>query len=176
MSNEDVQRGMPRSSTSSSERIAAAASAAISQASDAARDAGAKARDAASDAASNMSGQFKDLLDRQIGTGANIAGHFASSARQAADDIADQSPFAAGVVRSVADRVEGYAGEFKDRTVDELIQTASDFTRRQPAVVFGLAALAGFFIFRTVKSTPSIAAPPIQPSSPGDAPTYKRAG
>jgi ElaB/YqjD/DUF883 family membrane-anchored ribosome-binding protein len=165
MSNEDVQPGTPRSSTSNSDRIAAAASAAISQASDAARDAGTKARYAASEAASNMSGQFKELLDRQI-----------SSARHAADDIANESPFAAGVVRTVADRVEGYADEFKDRTVEELVQTASDFTRRQPALVFGLAALAGFFMFRTLKSTPSIAAPPIQPNSPGEMPTNKRAG
>jgi hypothetical protein len=176
MSNQDTQREMPRSSeTSSSERIAAAASAAISQASDAARDAGAKARDAASEVAGDVSGQFKGLLDRQIGTGANIAGHFASSARRAADEVAGESPFVAGVVRQVADRVESYAGEFKDRTVEELVQTASDFTRRQPAVVFGLAALAGFFIFRTVKSTPSIVAPPIQPNSSGEMPTYGRA-
>jgi ElaB/YqjD/DUF883 family membrane-anchored ribosome-binding protein len=166
---------MPRSSeTSNSDRIAAAASAAYSQASDAARDAGAKARDAASEAASNMSGQFKGLLDRQIGNGANIAGHFASSARRAADEVAEESPFVAGIVRTVADRVEDYAGEFKDRTVDELAQAASDFTRRQPALVFGLAALAGFFMFRTVKSTPSVAAPPIQPASPGEMPAYRQ--
>jgi hypothetical protein len=43
-------------------------------------------------------------------------------------------------------------------------QTAADFTRRQPALVFGLAALAGFFAIRTLKSSPSISAPPIQPS------------
>jgi hypothetical protein len=31
-------------------------------------------------------------------------------------------------------------------------------------VVFGLAALAGFFALRIVKSSPSIPAPPMQPS------------
>jgi hypothetical protein len=55
----------------------------------------------------------------------------------------------------------------RDQSVDQLIGKASDFTRRQPALVFGLAALAGFFAVRTVKSAPSISAPSIQPSHSG---------
>jgi hypothetical protein len=178
MSNQHVQSDSARSSQTGGvgERIGTAASAALSQASDIAHDAGTKARDVASDAATNVSDQVKDLLDRQIGAGATVAGHFASSARRAADDLAGESPFVAGVVRSFADRVDDYAGGFKDRTVEELVRTASDFTRRQPALVFGLAAMAGFFIFRTMKSTPSVAAPPIQPSRPGEGSTYQRAG
>lgn len=178
MSNQDVQADSARSSQTGGvgERIGTAASAAFSQASDIARDAGTKARDAASEAATNVSDQVKDLLDRQIGAGATVAGHFASSARRAADDLSGESPFVAGMVRSFADRVDDYAGGFKDRTVEELVQAASDFTRRQPALVFGLAAMAGFFIFRTVKSTPSIAAPPIQPGSPGEGANYRHAG
>lgn len=31
---------------------------------------------------------------------------------------------------------------------------ASDFTRKQPALVFGLASLAGFLAFRVLKSSP----------------------
>lgn len=178
MSNQDMQSGGARSSRSSGvgERIGAAASDAFAQASDVARDAGAKARDAATETAGNVTGQVKELLDRQIGTGATIAGHFASSARLAANDLAGESPFVAGMVRSLADRVDDYAGGFKDRTVDEVFQAASDFTRRQPALVFGLAAVAGFFIFRTVKSTPTVAAPPIQPSRPGEGSGYRPAG
>jgi ElaB/YqjD/DUF883 family membrane-anchored ribosome-binding protein len=180
MSNQDVRPDDPASSQSGGvgERIGAVAGAAFSQASDVARDAGAKARDVASETASDVTAQVKDLLDRQIGTSANIAGHLATSARRAADDLADESPFVAGVVRTFADRVEGYADGIKDRTVEELVRTASDFTRRQPALVFGLAALAGFVIFRTARSTPSIAAPPIQPTRPGEgsSSSYQRAG
>jgi hypothetical protein len=64
----------------------------------------------------------------------------------------------------LADKVEGYAEDFQDQTVDHLIRSASDFTRRQPALVFGLAAVAGFFIFRTMKSAQATASPPIQPT------------
>ena len=145
------------------EKIGDAASQALSQATDVARDAGTKARQAAADTASDVAAQVKDALDRQIGTGANMAGQFASSVRLAADDLAAQSPLLSGAVRSFADKVEEYAGEVKDRTVEELVRAASDFTRRQPALVFGLAALAGFAIFRTVKSAPAVTAPPIQP-------------
>ena len=73
-------------------------------------------------------------------------------------------------MRGFADRVEDYSNGVKDQTVEELVRTASDFTRRQPGLVFGLAALAGFAIFRTIKSTPSggrVDSPPIQPSSQG---------
>jgi hypothetical protein len=52
----------------------------------------------------------------------------------------------------------------RDQSIDEIWQSAADFTRRQPALVFGLAALAGFFALRTVKSSQSMSAPSIQPS------------
>jgi len=169
MSNQDVQRDSPSSSQSGGmrEKLGDAAGQAFSQASDMARDATAKARQAASDTASNMTDQVKQMLDRQLGTGATIGTQFASSVRLAADDLAPESPMLAGLVRSFADRVDDYSNGVKDRTVEELVRAASDFTRRQPALVFGLAALAGFAVFRTVKSTPSVASPPIQPSSQG---------
>jgi hypothetical protein len=53
----------------------------------------------------------------------------------------------------VGDRIESYADDMRDQSVDELFRSASNFTRRQPALVFGLAALAGFFALRTIKST-----------------------
>jgi ElaB/YqjD/DUF883 family membrane-anchored ribosome-binding protein len=137
---------------------------AFTKASDMAREAGAKAKEAASDTASSMTNHVKDLIDRQIGSGADVANHFANSARLAADDLDTQSPMLAGLVRNLADKVEGYAEDFQDQTVDHLIRSASDFTRRQPALVFGLAAVAGFFIFRTMKSAQATASPPIQPT------------
>ena len=146
------------------QNIKGAASDAFAKVSDVARDAGSKAREAASETAFTMTEQVKELLDRQIGNGASVAGHFANSAKLAADDLDRNSPLLAGMVRSLARKVEGYADEFQDQTVDHLTRTASDFTRKQPALVFGLAALAGFFIFRTMKSAPgTTASPSIQP-------------
>jgi hypothetical protein len=93
-----------------------------------------------------------------------MAGHFAGSVRLAADDLDRQSPALAGLVRNLADKVEEYAGEFEGQTIDQLARTASDFTRRQPALVFGLAALAGFFMLRTMRNAQNLSAPSIQPT------------
>jgi hypothetical protein len=148
--------------------IKEAASDAFAKASEAARDAGSKAKEAASDTASTMTEQVKDLLDRQIGHGVTAAGHFASSIKLAADDLDREAPVLAGVVRTFANKVEDYTEQLEGQTVDHFARTASDFTRRQPALVFGLAALAGFFIFRTMRNAPGVRAPSIQPGANGD--------
>jgi len=167
MTNQDFGRSNDATAPSrdgKARNIKGAASDAFAKVSDVAREAGSKAKEAASETAFTVTEQVKELLDRQIGNGASVAGHFASSAKLAADDLDRNSPLLAGMVRSVASKVEGYADEFQDQTVDHLTRTASDFTRKQPALVFGLAALAGFFIFRTMKSAPgTTASPSIQP-------------
>ena len=139
---------------------------AFSKASDTARDAAAKAKSAAADAASTVSDHVMGLLNDQIGVGAQSANHFASSMRVAADDLEQESPMLAGLVRGFAHNVDHYADRLEDQTVEQLVKSASDLTRRQPALVFGLAALAGFFAFRTFKtaSNSSMSSPPIQPA------------
>jgi hypothetical protein len=42
----------------------------------------------------------------------------------------------------------------RGKSADELLRSASDFTRRQPALVFGLASVAGFLLFRIFKAKP----------------------
>jgi hypothetical protein len=93
-----------------------------------------------------------------------MLGLVARSAKHAAEDLDRDSPQLAGLLRTVATQVDSYAHDLKDQSVDRMWQTAAGFTRRQPALVFGLAALAGFFAIRTLKSSPSISAPSIQPS------------
>ena len=61
-------------------------------------------------------------------------------------------PQLAGMIRSVADTVDGYAGDLKRKSVEDIVRSASDFTRRQPAIVFGFAAMAGFLAFRMLKA------------------------
>ncbi len=173
MSNQDFGRDTSansRSDTRASDKnqnMRDAANPAFSRASDMARDAGEQAKQAASATASTVTQNVKELLDRQLGSGADVAGHFASSARLAADDLAKESPMVAGFVRSFANTVDSYAEGLQEQSVDQLARTASDFTRREPALVFGLAAVAGFFAFRTMKSAQSVESPPIQPRAEG---------
>jgi ElaB/YqjD/DUF883 family membrane-anchored ribosome-binding protein len=109
---------------------------------------------AASDSASSISHQVTDMLDRQVVNGADMIHQVASSTRLAADDMTERMPQVAGMVRSVADRIDGYADGMRDKTVDQMVASAADFTRRQPVAVFGLAALAGFLVLRAFGNAP----------------------
>lgn len=173
MSNQDFGRDSPaghREGDGLGQRTAKAASEAFSSASAMAGDAATKAKQAASDTAATVTEQVKQLLDRQVGSGADMVGHFAGAVKRAAQELDRDAPQLAGLVRSAADRMDGYADDLRDQSVEQLMRAASDFTRRQPALVFGLAALAGFFALRTLKSTPSsVSSPPIQPTQYGRA-------
>jgi hypothetical protein len=62
----------------------------------------------------------------------------------------------------------------QDQSVDQLWRSASNYTRRQPAVVFGLAALAGFFALRTFKSTPARRPSPLNQNQQSSQPSPSR--
>lgn len=158
--------------------VAGTASDALSKTRELSGQAAEAARRTAADTASNVTSHVRELLDRQVGAGASLIGHVADSARRVANDLDRDAPQLAGLMRGVADQVSHYADDMHDQTVEDLVRTASDFTRRQPALVFGLAALAGFFAFRTLKHSPSmISSPPIQPSQEGfGGPSYVRRG
>jgi ElaB/YqjD/DUF883 family membrane-anchored ribosome-binding protein len=160
--NDSVTQGMGKTASDAFSKVSGMAQ-------DLAQQAAGSAKQAASDTASTVTKQVKELLDKQVESGAEIVGHFANSAKRAADDLEQNAPQLAGIVRSFADRVDGYAGDLREQSVDELWRTASDFTRRQPALVFGMAAVVGFFAFRMLKSVPasSMPSPSIQPSSAG---------
>ena len=90
----------------------------------------------------------------QVGAGVDLVDHVVESARAAAESLDQNAPQLAGLVRNAADRAEAFSQDLRQQTVEDLIRTASDFTRKQPALVFGLASLAGFLAFRVIKSSP----------------------
>ena len=140
-----------------------AATETFSRASDNAQNGRAKAKRTAEDAASSLTDSVMGLLNQQLGAGADAAGHFASSMRLAAHDLEQDNPMLADLVRGLAHNVDAYADALENQTVEQLTKAASDFTRRQPALVFGLAAVAGFLAFRTFKNARSVSLPSIQP-------------
>jgi len=150
---------------SGTERMWTSAGETFSKASDQARAAGGRAKRMASDTASNIADSVMGLLNEQIGSSAASAGRLAEAMRAAADDLGKESPFMAGAVRTFAANIDDYAERLENESVEELTRKASDYTRRQPALVFGLAALAGFFAFRTFKNAQSVSSPSIQPGN-----------
>jgi ElaB/YqjD/DUF883 family membrane-anchored ribosome-binding protein len=143
-----------------SQHMRAKAGEAISKFADVAQQAGSQAKQTASSLASDANQKAKGFLNQQVASGSDLAGHVADSARCAADNLDQNAPQLAELVRGAAKRVEEFSRDLRGQTVEDLVRTASDFTRRQPAVVFGVASLAGFLLFRVLKSNP--------PSSPKD--------
>ena len=169
MSTEDFDTETGQSARSAQrDRSTKSAKEAVAAASSLAGEAVDQVKQAASSTAATVTGEMKELLNRQVGGGANMLGSVARSAKRAAEDLEGDSPQMAGLVRTFASRVDGYADGLKSQSIDQLWDSTRDFTRRQPALVFGLAALAGFFLLRTIKSTPSVSAPSIQPSHTPD--------
>jgi hypothetical protein len=103
--------------------------------------------------AATVTSQIQEVLDQQVVSGARTMTTVARSARRAADEFETEAPQIAGLVRGVAERVEEYSRNLETQSATDIYQAASDFTRRQPAVVFGVAALAGFFALRTLKAS-----------------------
>lgn len=149
----------------------------FAKASGAAREAGESIKNSVADTASTVTStiteQVREVLDRQVGSNAQAAAQFAGSMKSAAEGMGEQSPLMAALAKGLATRVESVASDLQNQTVDQMMRSAAEFTRKQPALVFGLAALAGFLMFRTIKSMPDQAtstatAPPIQPYGAGD--------
>jgi len=111
--------------------------------------------EAASESAATISRQFTQVLDEQLADGADIMNQVASSVRLAADDLDDNVPQVAGVVRTLADKVDSYGGKLREQSTEQMFQSASALTRRQPGLVFSLAAIAGFLVFRTFSAAPT---------------------
>jgi hypothetical protein len=124
------------------------------QAGSVAQQAGSQAKQTASSLASDANQKAKGFLNQRVASGADLAGHVADSARCAADNLDQNAPQLADLVRGAAKSVEEFSRDLRGQTVEDLVRTASDFTRRQPAVVFGFASLAGFLLFRVLKSNP----------------------
>ena len=132
-------------------------------------EASAKARQLASDGADTVTQQAKRLLDGQMGAGADLIASLAGATRRASEELKEGSPQIAKLVQSVADRADSYSNQLREQSFEDVTRAASQITRRQPALVFGLAALAGFFALRVVKAGQSgshpLSSPSIQPYS-----------
>jgi hypothetical protein len=109
----------------------------------------------ATQSAGAATSEMKTMLDRQVGNGAEIIGQLATSTRRAAEDFEESAPLVASMVRTLGGRMDTFADNLRGQTVDQLFRDASDLTRRQPAMVFGLAALTGFLACRLIRNASS---------------------
>lgn len=94
MNNQKMERD-PATKTrhdSAQKDVGATVSGAFSKASDLAREAADTAKQSAADGASTITNQVKEMLDRQVGSGAEVIGQLASSTKRAAEDLDERAP------------------------------------------------------------------------------------
>jgi hypothetical protein len=144
-----------RPTDTTSRDIRGQAGEAVANLTDVAQQAGQQAKESATALASQANEKAKGMLNEQIALGAGYVAHIADSIEVAADHLNAKAPQLAGLVRNAAEMSKDLSQNLEGKSVDEIFRSASDFTRRQPAIVFGTAALFGFFMFRLLKANPS---------------------
>lgn len=85
--------------------------------------------------------------------GADAIRHVARAIDRAAAELESQSPMVAHTVHETARQVEGFSDNLSNRSVNELIHSATQLARAQPALFIGGSVVAGFALARFLMSS-----------------------
>jgi hypothetical protein len=77
----------------------------------------------------------------------------ATAVHGAGRELEDGMPKIAKAVHGVAQQIEQTADGLRNRSMDDLFEDFDRYARRQPALVFGGALMAGFVLTRFLKSS-----------------------
>ena len=95
----------------------------------------------------------KRFVDEQKAAGARKIGDIAQVIRGAAGQLEPELPGVANSVRAAAGLVEQAGAALRERSVEDLVATCTNFARAQPAAFFVAAAFTGFVAARFIKSS-----------------------
>lgn len=109
--------------------------------------------DAAKDIASQATDKLKDAVNDRKSSGAEYVGTLAETMRRAAREFDADLPMAGTYIRKAAEQVEGVSEGIRNGNLNDLVQNAQSFARRQPTAFLGIAVLAGFGVVRFLKSS-----------------------
>jgi ElaB/YqjD/DUF883 family membrane-anchored ribosome-binding protein len=129
------------------------ASDATSKLMDAAKSSASGLAASASDFAGNAAETFKSAVEDQKTAGAGAIGDVARAAKGAADNFQERAPELANAVRNVAGRVEGISNDIRDRSVNDLMASVTEFAGQKPMAFFGCGILAGLVISRLLSTS-----------------------
>jgi ElaB/YqjD/DUF883 family membrane-anchored ribosome-binding protein len=109
--------------------------------------------DAAKDVASHAGDRLQEKAAEQKGHGADYVNNLADTMRRAAKEFDPDLPIAGAYMRKAAAQVENAADALRTGNLNDLVEGAQSFARKQPAAFLGLAVLAGFGAVRFLKSS-----------------------
>ena len=108
----------------------------------------------------------RSKFSEQQQAAAGSLGDFAGALRKSAEELrSGQHQSAARFAQTAASSLEQLSGALRNRDLDGMLREAESLARRQPALFFGTAALAGFLAVRFLKSSNSSHASGTGPSS-----------
>lgn len=126
---------------------------ALSATSDVAREKLDELATAAKETASYAADKVKEQATVQQGVGADYAKRLATNIRGAAKAFEQDTPIAAHTIEMAAGYVEDAAEKMRTGSLNDVINGATSFARRQPAAFLGLSVLAGFAVVRFLKAS-----------------------
>lgn len=141
-------------------------------------DAGAKR--SASDTIREEAAKYADQAKEHI---LGFAGTGKDRATSALDEVAELMRTAAGDVdaklgeqygqyaRTAADGIAGFAESLRGKEVNELLDEATEFVKKSPAIAVGTAAALGFVLARVIKSGIDASGTTGQAASTGNTPS-----
>lgn len=98
----------------------------------------------------------RSKFSEQQQAAAGSLGDFAGALRKSAEELrGGQHQSAARFAQTAASSLEQLSNALRNRDLDGMLREAESFARRQPAMFFGTAALAGFLAVRFLKSSTS---------------------
>lgn len=124
----------------------------------------------ASEVTREIGSELSKTAEGQKARGADAMKTFAKAITSAAGELEAQSPTVANAVRTTARRVEEFSAGLRNRRVEDLVRSASDVARSQPALFFAGAIVAGFAFSRFLKSSAN--RPLSEPAAPGAADAF----
>ncbi|MTW18658.1 hypothetical protein GJ689_20875 [Rhodoplanes serenus] len=161
------------------ERVASSVKEAASGVADTASATASALRDEAAAMAEPLQEKARSMAEDQKRAGAARIGGVARAISSAADELDDQMPQTAGLIRDAAAQLDHVAEAVRHKSLEDLAHDTDRFARNNTAAFFGLSLVAGFALARFLKSgTPAgatgatatggpptrrTASPPLQP-------------
>jgi hypothetical protein len=145
-----------RGRSSSSQRGASASETAGSLGAglkDTAQTAAEAVRQQAAQFAEDVGHELSKTSEAQKARGVEAIRQVARAIDSAGEELESQSPQIARTVHEAARRVDGLSDSLSNRNINDLIDSASQLARSQPALFFGGSIAAGFALARFLKSS-----------------------
>ncbi|MBV8799060.1 MAG: hypothetical protein JOY77_01650 [Alphaproteobacteria bacterium] len=115
------------------------------------------AKSQASAAIQPIANNARSIAEEQKQRGAARIDEVARAIHSAAEELAREIPAAGNYIHTAADKLDHASRMLREKSVDELVQSASEFAEEKPFIFVGGAVAVGFLLTRLLRSSPNAA-------------------